>query len=64
MNDDYKPRPIETKFNFRLTITADEDENLIQTLSNHERDLSVWVCRTRDKQIREALMAMGWTPPD
>ena len=50
----------------RLTVTPHSGK-IVQELSaigQSEREISRWVMDTSEKGIREALIALGWTPPN
>lgn len=46
-------------------VTTDFDNNLIrQTVAYDGRAFVQMVMDLRERQIREALIALGWTPPE
>lgn len=47
---------LEVKTNFKT-------ETIDITLSKTAKVLSRWIFNTREKALREALIALGWTPP-
>ena len=48
---------------YRVDTKATQDDLIVQELHNGEQMLSRWIMHTRDHQIREALVKLGWTPP-
>ena len=49
---------------WKVDTSIDWDRGVIhQSLSTHSDNLVAWVVATRDAQIRNALIALGWTPP-
>jgi hypothetical protein len=52
---------------FQLTTQVIMDGRLVQRwdhVSNDQhRTLASWVVDTREQQVREALIQLGWTPP-
>ena len=51
-----------------MKVTLDteitEDQKIIQTLFKDQVEtLSKWVYDTREQSIRDALIKLGWTPP-
>ena len=52
------------KSTWRVETFIDEDRGEInQTLSTETGKLMTWINKTRDAQFRQALIALGWTPP-
>jgi hypothetical protein len=54
--------------NYNLTTEVLKDKGFInQRLQNDFdnciKDVSKWIIKTRDKQIRNALIKLGWKPP-
>ena len=54
---------------FRVTTTVDQDENEILQVTESLFDerferLATELCRLKDRQIHEALIKLGWTPPE
>ena len=51
----------------KLTIKTEIDyvsQKIFQSLVDDQaRELMHWVCDTREKSIREALIKLGWLPP-
>ena len=53
------------KEDFKWTMGCDiKNEQIEIHLRNATSEISRWVVDTREKQIRAALIALGWTPPD
>lgn len=48
---------------FKLTTIIDGD-TIRQELCNHDHTLNVWILNTRDQQVREAFIRLGWKPPE
>jgi hypothetical protein len=50
---------------FKLTNKIMKDGRIEQSLINNQTEtLARWVTDTRDKAIRDGLIALGWTPPE
>ena len=54
---------------FRVTTTVDQDENEILQVTESLFDgrferLATELYRLKDQQIHEALIKLGWTPPE
>lgn len=47
------------------TITTDIDNGAIiqRLLDEHQNELSRWIMNTREQQIKQALIKLGWIPP-
>lgn len=56
------------EYGFEIVTTATEDGKITQELYSVTPDLREQVIRrvmdTQEQQIREALIALGWTPPN
>jgi hypothetical protein len=53
------------KMDFKLTTKILEYGKIEQSLiKNQTETLARWVADTRDKAIRDALISLGWTPPE
>lgn len=48
---------------YRVDTQVTKDDLIVQELFNGQQMLSRWIMNTRDAQIREALITLGWTPP-
>jgi hypothetical protein len=52
----------------RLTTTPHHDGTITQELDSYcgevTRAMSRWVIDTREQGVRDALMQLGWTPPN
>jgi len=53
--------PLNPKYTIDTNISA--DGVITQTLSESDKQLAFWVMNTREVQVREALIKLGWTPP-
>lgn len=52
------------KINLRTTVFTDGDIETVMMTSGHEWESSVReVIRTKERHVRDALIALGWTPP-
>ena len=62
---DIKPPHMAGGFVFQ---TSHKDEVIFQELYSKQNDqmerISQWVCNTREQGTRDALIEMGWTPPN
>lgn len=52
-------------WSFNLVSILDKKEQKIhQVLMDNQKEVLLrWVCDTREKRIKEALIKLGWTPP-
>ena len=49
---------------YTLNTKITEDQKIIQTLVRDQVEtLARWVCDTRERTVRDALISLGWTPP-
>ena len=49
---------------YKIETDIYENCDIVQTLHNGLTDyVTKWICKTRDKEIKEALIKLGWTPP-
>lgn len=48
----------------KITVSTNihSDGRIVQTVDSLGHAMT-WIVETREKQIREALIALGWTPP-
>ncbi len=62
------PAPMESNIkpnnSYNIKTTVCENGEIEQVLSLRKRDISRWIIDTRDEQIREGLIKLGWTPPE
>ena len=60
MNTDTPPpRP-----DYNISTRFDASNGVItQQVKNHSQELWRWIINTREAQVRDALVALGWTPP-
>lgn len=48
---------------YKLNMQVKIDGTITQELHNAQAVLARWVMDTREEQVRQALIALGWTPP-
>ena len=49
---------------YTLETSVDyENAEIVQALKQAEMKLSSWMIKTREEEIKKALIKLGWTPP-
>lgn len=48
---------------YRVNTEITKDDLIVQELHNGSQLLSRWILDAQDRQIKTALVALGWTPP-
>jgi hypothetical protein len=56
---------MEQKFRLDTRVFSDGkiQQDLFHEMNNARELMTSWIVNTRDQQIREALISLGWTPP-
>jgi hypothetical protein len=47
----------------QITISTTSDEEVLEQRVDIAGDVERWIVDTRDVQVRDTLIGMGWTPP-
>lgn len=51
------------RFDYNIDTCFNEDGVITQQVRNHSQELWRLIINTKEAQIRDALIALGWTPP-
>lgn len=56
--------PLIDKLKYTFNTKLVDDRIITQELSFNHKRVMRWAMDTRERGIRQALVALGWTPPD
>ena len=55
---------LEMKYTFEINIDF-RNKVIDQRLINEKKDVLIrWICDTREETVKDALIKLGWKPPD